>query len=85
MGKPKTDRTKHRLIRAINYNAHRLAEQHITQAIVKEEQEQEQDVKFDGLIRTGMIIEESMLKYQGGGVGEGGVRLTDSNTLSVKL
>lgn len=66
MGKHKTDRTKQQLIRAMDYNAYRLADQHITQAIVKEEHRQ--DVMFDGLVRTGIIvkgIEEAVAQRAG--------------------
>lgn len=39
----------------MEHMAYKLADQHIRKAIVKEEQEQ--DVRFDGLIRTGVIVE----------------------------
>jgi hypothetical protein len=60
MGKHKKDRTKQQQFMAIDYNAHRLADQQITKAIVKEEQRQ--DVEFEGLVRTGMIVAEEGIR-----------------------
>ncbi len=42
----------------MEHMAYRLADQQTRKAIVKEEQEQ--DVRFDGLIRTGVIVSETI-------------------------